>query len=29
VNMDDFDVYTLDGTYVGKVGFLRQRLESG
>jgi metallophosphoesterase superfamily enzyme len=28
VNMDDFDVYTLDGTYVGKVGFLRQRLES-
>jgi putative SbcD/Mre11-related phosphoesterase len=28
VNMDDFDVYTLDGTYVGKVGFLRRRLES-
>ena len=28
VNMEDFDVYTLDGTYIGKVGFLRQRLES-
>jgi len=28
VNMDDFDVYTLDGTYLGRVGFLRRRLES-
>jgi metallophosphoesterase superfamily enzyme len=28
VNMDDFDVYSLDGTYLGKVGFLRRRLES-
>ncbi|MCW4048577.1 MAG: metallophosphoesterase [Candidatus Bathyarchaeota archaeon] len=28
VNMEDFDAYLLDGTYVGKVGFLRKRLES-
>ena len=27
VNMDLFDVYLLDGTYVGKVEFLRKRLE--
>jgi hypothetical protein len=28
VDMNKFDVYMLDGTYVGKVGFLRKRLES-
>jgi len=27
VDMDGFDVYLLDGTYVGKVEFLRRRLE--
>ena len=27
VDMDSFDVYLLDGTYVGKVDFLRRRLE--
>jgi len=27
LNMNDFDAYLLDGTYVGRVGFLRDRLE--
>lgn len=27
VNMDEFDAYLLDGSYLGKVGFLRKRLE--
>jgi hypothetical protein len=27
VDMDGFDVFLLDGTYVGKVGFLRRRIE--
>ena len=27
MNMEDFDAYLLDGTYVGKVGFLRRRIE--
>lgn len=27
VDMDKFDVYLLDGSYMGKVGFLRKRLE--
>ncbi|HUV34035.1 MAG TPA: metallophosphoesterase [Candidatus Desulfaltia sp.] len=28
VDLEGFDVYLLDGTYVGKVGFLRRRLEN-
>ncbi len=28
LDMDDFDAYLLDGTYIGRVGFLRRRLES-
>jgi uncharacterized protein len=28
VDLESFDIYLLDGTYVGKVGFLRRRLES-
>lgn len=27
VNMDDFDAYMLDGTFLGKIKFLRDRLE--
>jgi hypothetical protein len=27
VDMDEFDAYLLDGSYLGKVGFLRKRLE--
>jgi metallophosphoesterase superfamily enzyme len=28
VDLEDFDVYLLDGTYIGKVDFLRRRLEN-
>jgi len=27
MDMDGFDAYLLDGSYLGKVGFLRKRLE--
>jgi metallophosphoesterase superfamily enzyme len=27
VDMNQFDAYLLDGSYLGKVGFLRKRLE--
>jgi putative SbcD/Mre11-related phosphoesterase len=29
VNLEDFDTYLLDGSYMGKISFLRERLETG